>query len=264
MIKVVKNFEIVPEILKREQRREAFKENIQNCKYCDESDKYKTDSVLNELKRIYNTKCAYCEKELLDSPKHIEHYRPKNIYYWLAYSWDNLLLACNACNSYKGIKFEIAGKKIKYLDEDFDDIHNLSTSYNVQEKPLLINPEIDDVSIDIQYDTQGIISSKTKNERVEYTINTACKLNRDGLIKKRQVIINNYRNTINRHYELFLKEDKTAISRFMPDIEIFLKQCVPSSEFFGLRNFILDNPEIFFEKTLANIVKMLTARIKKQ
>lgn len=56
-------------------------------------------------------KCAYC-----DSPASavthadVEHYRPKDIYWWLAYCYDNYLYACQICNqSYKSNKFPLAG-----------------------------------------------------------------------------------------------------------------------------------------------------------
>lgn len=47
-------------------------------------------------------KCCYCEK--VDVPIHndVEHYRPWSRYWWLAWSWDNLLFACRACNERGG------------------------------------------------------------------------------------------------------------------------------------------------------------------
>src|SRR5690606_33652023 len=63
------------------------------------NDRYKLDDVKAALKSIYHNKCAFCEQRV--EMTHVEHYRPKAIYYWLAYSWDNLLIACHHCNANK-------------------------------------------------------------------------------------------------------------------------------------------------------------------
>lgn len=49
-----------------------------------------------------HAKCCYCEK--VDVPLHndVEHYRPWSRYWWLAWSWANLLFACRACNERGG------------------------------------------------------------------------------------------------------------------------------------------------------------------
>ena len=67
------------------------------------------------LRNKFNNKCAYCEKNLSDIPTDAEHWRPKRRitgvqtdehpgYFWLAYSWRNLLPACSMCNFYDGKK----------------------------------------------------------------------------------------------------------------------------------------------------------------
>ena len=120
MIKVEKDFTNIPNILTQtptrgESREEVFNQNILSSSYCDKNHKYKVDSIQKRLKKIYHLKCAYCEQKLLDAPKHIEHYRPKDTYYWLAYSWDNLLLCCGGCNSSKGTRFAIFNKAMSTL-----------------------------------------------------------------------------------------------------------------------------------------------------
>jgi uncharacterized protein (TIGR02646 family) len=66
------------------------------------------------LEKAQSGKCCYCEV-IIPKPYallHVEHYRPKARYqqsrgqkkrfpgyYWLAYEWDNLFLACHFCNS---------------------------------------------------------------------------------------------------------------------------------------------------------------------
>ena len=43
----------------------------------------------------------------------VEHFRPKSIYWWLAYCYDDHLFACQICNqTYKGENFPVSGKRI--------------------------------------------------------------------------------------------------------------------------------------------------------
>lgn len=53
--------------------------------------------------------CAYCLKELADGDE-VEHFRPKSVYWWLAYDFSNYFLACHRCNrgSVKGTRFPLA------------------------------------------------------------------------------------------------------------------------------------------------------------
>ncbi len=54
-------------------------------------------------------KCAYCEwKPLGKEWSPVEHYRPKTRYWWLTWTWENLLFACPWCNTkHKGSKFPL-------------------------------------------------------------------------------------------------------------------------------------------------------------
>ena len=97
-------------------------------------------------------KCYFCESRLPEGGLHIEHYRPKNGfkqllgseeeypgYYWLTYSWDNLILACYECNIIKGTIFPLA-------DEDMRVHSHIERDILHQEEPLLINPAKLDVN----------------------------------------------------------------------------------------------------------------------
>ncbi len=74
-----------------------------------------------ELRARQNYKCCYCEIHLLTSFNDVEHYRPKaradrlpgskatHGYWWLAWTWKNLLFACPSCNrSGKNARFPLA------------------------------------------------------------------------------------------------------------------------------------------------------------
>ncbi|MEO5731289.1 MAG: hypothetical protein ABI134_00590, partial [Byssovorax sp.] len=57
------------------------------------------DVVKRELAAMQHNKCCYCEKrEEQAKYRDVEHYRPKSLYWWLAWTWENLLFACIDCN----------------------------------------------------------------------------------------------------------------------------------------------------------------------
>jgi uncharacterized protein (TIGR02646 family) len=246
MIKVVKNLDNVPTILKKANREEAFNSNVSKKGYVDSKNLYKVGSVQKVLNDLYHLKCAYCERKLLDAPKHIEHYRTKDIYYWLAYSWDNLLLCCGSCNSSKGKRFEIKHTQIEYSNELFKNIHNLNIDYDKKEEPKIINPEKDDVLELIVFNIDAQIDSA--DTRVYHTIHNACKLNREELVKLRLEIINDFRNSLDEHFNLFLGYGD--ITRFLPDIKLFQEKCKVQNEFYAFRYFILNHIELFIVDNL--------------
>ena len=62
------------------------------------------------LKRETHGKCAFCESATSTvAYGDVEHFRPKSIYWWLAYCYDNLSYTCQLCNQrYKRAKFRVA------------------------------------------------------------------------------------------------------------------------------------------------------------
>ncbi len=89
-------------------------ERFPNGKY------YNDGAVKDALMEMHYGKCCYCEARHERGDLHVEHFRPKGAvcqppdgrneypgYYWLAYSWENLLLACPTCNRKKGSKFPL-------------------------------------------------------------------------------------------------------------------------------------------------------------
>ena len=87
----------------------AYKKGTAKFKF--DSSIYGHPTVKEELKDAQHKKCAFCESFIMHvQPGDVEHFRPKAAiglakgrvrrpgYYWLAYDWDNLLLACEECN----------------------------------------------------------------------------------------------------------------------------------------------------------------------
>lgn len=147
--------------------------------------RYKQSDTQIALRSIYRNKCAFCEKKVEQS--HVEHYRPKSKYWWLTYSWDNLLLACSTCNSHKGDEFEILGTKVSFTNtpDNLRAIHSSTGNYDVIERPKMINPEVTDPEGKIQFHTNGKIESN--DPRFKYTIQT-CKIDREFLNDERRKI----------------------------------------------------------------------------
>lgn len=86
----------------------------------DIGDKYRfTRDLLHDAQ---HGKCCYCEWVEQKAGNPVEHVRPKakadrspgsastEGYWWLSWTWENLVFACETCNSagYKGIKFPLA------------------------------------------------------------------------------------------------------------------------------------------------------------
>ena len=107
---------------------------------------YKRKAVKDILLNMHHDKCCYCESKITTSAYlHVEHFRPKAAfrqghagkdeipgYYWLAYCWRNLLLACFDCNStYKGAIFPLANPTRRARSHN-DDIS--------RERRLFVNP----------------------------------------------------------------------------------------------------------------------------
>lgn len=152
------------------------------------TDLYKDDRMKQVYKSAdgpFHGKCAYCESNVLvDQPGDIEHYRPKGRvvdrsgkpirmnapdngasiphpgYYWLAYEWRNLLLACVDCNRPSSYKTEGRGigKRDCFPVVAFRAIH---PGEEEQEEPMLINPMHEDPEDHLEVDELGIVIPKT-------------------------------------------------------------------------------------------------------
>ncbi len=109
---------------------------------------YGHDSVKTALRTMQHGKCCFCEAKITHiSYGDVEHYRPKGGqkqiesdqltqpgYYWLAYTWSNLLFCCTLCNQqYKKNLFPLKNPANR-AHSHHDDV--------AEEEPLLINPSV--------------------------------------------------------------------------------------------------------------------------
>lgn len=219
MRKIEKDLNDIPQTLvvsDEELTHERRKKLIEKGAYIDSdayNSRYKMPDIKKKLEYLYHHKCAYCEKKVEQG--HVEHYRPKNLYHWLAYSWDNLLYGCSTCNQYKGIHFDIAGKRANppKITDDLTEINSWSSQrYDQLEKPMLLNPERDDLKNVFLFDMQGYIKGNN-NPRADYTIEK-CHLNRDFLVDERRKIIDDFKKELNAEYMKAVTKEKQKILIF--------------------------------------------------
>lgn len=119
-------------------------------------ERYRRDDVKDALRGETHGKCAYCESNIEHiSFAHIEHLIPKSVMPELVCAWENLTLACEMCNTFKG-------------------------DYYSAEAPLL-NPYTDSVSEDLVFYGPMAID---RSDRARLTI-SKLRLNRSALIFRR-------------------------------------------------------------------------------
>lgn len=195
MRKINKDFDKVPVVLlnKGTDKRKGSLLQIQEAIKTKKGDKYNSyKNVYEELKMLYNNKCAYCEEKVIKENElqsgeiserkkdaTIDHYRPKDAgYYWLGNEWTNLLFACTTCNeSIKKTQFPIKASKAVLLTHItlFDDkeifdkglftgnssIFRADKDFLQAESPLLLHPEIDEPQDHLTFDSWGRIKYLT-------------------------------------------------------------------------------------------------------
>lgn len=193
------------------------------------------------LSKLFNDKCAYCEGDYSSGyPAQVEHFRPKagvtdgrNMidhpgYFWLAYEWENLILACGHCNSWhpsnkdgkeinhegKLNEFRIRGPRVT---EPSDDQSKWQQELKA-EQPLLLNPYFEDPNIHIVFNENGTLDGITDEGKETIEV---CDLNRIKLIEARCKAKENVSTRIiNRIPEI--KKDKTkAAEPFFESSEPF-------------------------------------------
>lgn len=255
MIKIEKPA-TVPEALKAQNILDKFQEYAQDREY-GKSTLYK--NVQEDLQEIYHDKCAYCEDKLLNNFRPVEHYRPKKLkssskcdasfaYYWLGFSWDNLLLACSFCNGQKGNCFDIGGERVNYDGESLEDLHTKARDYFDREKPLLINPELENPEPYLIFKDSGEVLSK--KQELRYTIRI-CNLNREDLITKRRKILTDFQHRLEGALYSFQKFSKVGfemrIEYFRNPIQFFVKKVEDSESFTAWRRYILNHFETYIE-----------------
>lgn len=150
--------------------------------------------LVRDVYDLFHGKCAYCESEVRGPV--IRHFRPLQFaepangidtihyYAWLAFEWQNMLLACDMCEKAKNNLFPMQrGGRSTYLAR-YDDIRE-------QEYPLLIDPCFDDPRRHLQFLADGSCIHRT--DRGAATIHIL-DLNRPDLLNGRREVIASWLN----------------------------------------------------------------------
>lgn len=198
--------------------------------------RYKQKDIKIALKQHYHDKCAYCEQyvERWD----VEHYRPKKIYYWLAYSWDNLLFSCPTCNQdKKGEQFDVIRQRAQYSETTLHQIHCLTEEYNELEHPKLLHPEFDEVENVFTYTLVGDITSSVP--RGKYTIQV-CGLDRKKLSDRRkEVAVDAFQRKLQEDFLLYGTDRQSQLNVIKNFIAHYQSECKEeNNQFLGFRHFI--------------------------
>ena len=145
----------------------AFEKGIKKFEF--DSGIYGGKTVKNALMKIQHNKCCFCESSLHAQHGDVEHFRPKGGwmqeekdklsevgYYWLAYDWDNLFLACQKCNqTFKKNFFPIENPNDRALNHT----HDIK-----KELHLIINPSIDNPQEHLLFKKEIITFKTTKGK----------------------------------------------------------------------------------------------------
>jgi hypothetical protein len=183
----------------------------------------KWKSAKARLKRDANAKCAYCEvPTAVVAHGDVEHFRPKSLYWWLAYTFDNYVFACQICNqTFKSDQFPVRGgtrlrpprmprrrptastlaqlaKRLSMDASSTSDAHIVSAW--ARERPDLIHPYLEDPEPLLRYECDPAnkevwlrATSKRGAPRFVTACNEVLGLNREELRKLRY-----------QHYETML------------------------------------------------------------
>jgi uncharacterized protein (TIGR02646 family) len=150
---------------------------------------YNADSIKDRLIANQKEKCCFCEAKLLHvGYGDVEHYRPKNGfrqsaadtlekpgYYWLAYTWSNLLFSCKRCNGgHKRNYFPLANHPADRAYSHHDAL--------ARERPLLLHPAQDDPAAHIRF-RRAVAVGRTPRGRATITL---CGLNRKQMLERRR------------------------------------------------------------------------------
>jgi len=154
---------------------------------------YAHQDVKDALIKIQNYKCCFCESKIghIDDGD-VEHFRPKAAsqqqtgtpyitpgYYWQAYRWENLFLACTKCNQRNKRNLFPLLNPVQRALSHHDAIAN--------EQPVFIHPVDDDPETLITFDHENI-KAVNANNRGAQTI-SILRLDRSELTQHRAELL---------------------------------------------------------------------------
>jgi uncharacterized protein (TIGR02646 family) len=163
----------------------------------------------NQLKKESANKCTYCEANTsVVAHGDVEHFRPKSEYWWLAYTYDNYLFACQICNqTYKSDNFPITAAK--FIDPGIK-----TTTTNTKINSLVGNISPDPLEINLNY----TLTKYVANHR-----------------KEKSLLLNPYFDDPTKHFAWEFDDNKKEVKLIPASNTAFTKQVVQGClDFYGL------------------------------
>jgi uncharacterized protein (TIGR02646 family) len=109
------------------------------------------------LKPILNRKCWYCETEQERSDNPIDHYRPKSMYWWLAFELSNFRFCCTYCNSRReDPESDLRGGKQDLFPLKDESMRAKTPDEVEDEEPLLLDPCVYEDHKRLWFDETGL------------------------------------------------------------------------------------------------------------
>lgn len=174
---------------------------------------WRESDVRGSVRAACGGACAYCGDLVGRTGEDVEHFRPKSVYWFLAYVYENYLASCRQCNSSrKGSKFDLDVAAVPASD-----IESLKA-----EKRLLLDPVLDRVEramVSVMVDNRYLwevnpAASPLLRKRAEHTIKFFA-LNEDGeLVKARSTAVATYLFLTVNGGEAVKKEVRPSASRY--------------------------------------------------
>jgi len=184
--------------------------------------------IAEDIWKAQHSKCCYCEERIPKSFNDVEHYRPKcsanrlpghtctHGYWWLAFTWSNLLFSCPSCNR--------SSKNDQFPLENGSGLLNAEECDVSLESPLLIDPASTVnpvVHIEFVLENWGVNANvqhwyarpREQSKLGKYTIDV-CKLNKNELLELRDHHVNCVvMPQVNAIREALRRGDHTEIQR---------------------------------------------------
>lgn len=158
--------------------------------------------ILSTLLEMSNNRCSYCETNISNNNRHIEHFAPRNTNPRLTFEWSNLFCSCNnemSCGKHKDNKQKYNGNGTNLIKPDID------------------NP----VDFFIVNENDGLFSAKpnlspSDKEKAENTI-FFFNLNLTSLVNKRKFIFKLIRDSLPDCNNIHISKEKEEELKFSRD-----------------------------------------------
>ena len=223
------------------------------------------------LTELFKGKCSYCESDFASVMSgDVEHFRPKGGvlvdkklrpgYYWLAASWDNLLISCKDCNSQRnqrimGVEGRVLAGKLNQFPLNDEHARARRPRDVANEVPLLLNPYIDNperyLTYEFRADGDGkVILVKPSKKRglamrkAETSIDVYA-LRRCGLVHSRSRLARKLEADIERlrwfkNQLASNPKNKELESQLFKEIELLLGYTEPDAPYAGMARCLID------------------------